>query len=129
MDVKAIGLVIFYGVSLPSLAALWCYCRACRREGREAFWFFSALSRVLPILLVLVPLILYAEDVVAGMLLMLVVLSAVAMRVWAGFSFFTNGSIRPFRYRADRRIDTFADTDLLKEEERQRKGQLAPPHL
>lgn len=123
-------MIIFYGVSLPSLAVLWRYCRACRREGREAFWFFSALSRALPVLLVLMPLLLYAEEVVAGIFLMLVVLSAVAMRVWAEFSFFTNGSIRPFRYRNNRRIETFSDTDLLKEEEeRQRKGRFVPPRL
>lgn len=131
MDAKAIGLLVFYGVSLPLAGFLFRHHYACRLNGREEHWFLSALTHVLPALMLVAPFILYAQEEVAALCMGLLVLAAVGLRLWAGFTFLTNGSPRPFRYRADRRSDALIQAELPKsaKEERERGESITPPRL
>ena len=127
MDAKITGLLILYCSGLPSLALLCRQLYLCRRDGREESWFLPVLTAAVFASMVLVPLILYAWEAMTAVSIALIVLSALGMRLWAEFSFFTNGSIRPFRSRSRRPPDPLIEAGMKKWEEGKTDGGLKPP--
>jgi hypothetical protein len=91
-------------------------------------WFLSTLFQMLPVLLILAPLVLYATEAIAIVFILIIVVFAVGLRFWAYFSLLTNGNLRPFSYRGKRQVHSFKTSDVLrKEEERKTRGRFTPP--